>query len=140
MSKPSNLSVPITLDRERNLKLTIHDVDDALDNLQRPGGPELTTFDLLQQMAGLKWRTYAAILFVGLREDDPTIRTRDKARGLLEDYLAKGGALPPIAYAIKRAMLLSGAMSWDLWQSLATPEELALYGKEDPRTVTESIR
>jgi hypothetical protein len=136
----SNLFVPITLDKERRLRLTIHDVDDALDSLQRPGGPEVTTFDLLGQLAALKWRAYSAILRVGLREDDPTIRTMEKARTILDEYLQHGGNLALVAWAIKRAMLLSGAMSWDLWQQLATAEEKSLYGDADPRTVTESIR
>lgn len=140
MSQPISLFVPITIDRERRLKLTIHDVDDALDRLQRPTAPELTTFDLISQLAGLKWKAYSTILWVGLRDDDRSIRNPDIAEAMLSKYLEDGGALPPIAWAIKRAMLLSGALSWDTWLTLATDEEKSQYGETDPRAVTESIR
>lgn len=129
------IDVPLTLDKDRLLRLTPHDIDDVLERLERmrPQAPALNTFDLLAQLGGLKFVAYNHTLWAGLRHDDRTISSPDKARVLLEEYLSNGGSLAPVAHAIKRAMLLSGAISHDMWLALATDDEKAKYGEADPR-------
>ena len=114
------LYVDITLDKPRRLKLTIMDVGDAIDHLNRLSSrhEEMDSYKILMRLGSLEWKTWGAMLWVGLRAEDDRIKTADQAQRMLSKFLENGGDLAPLGKAIRKAMFLSGALPREVYAAL----------------------
>jgi hypothetical protein len=79
---------------------------------------EVDGIQILKLLAGMEWTAWGTILWAAMRHENPDVKSPDKARQMLSDYLADGGDLVPVGEAVRLAMFKSGALSKDLYYAL----------------------
>ena len=101
------MSVPITLDKPRELKFDLRAVQDLERALAgRPLGA------ILQDLAQIGITTITQALWAGLKHEDKSLTPALITR-MLETYLANGGRMMPIAQAISAALDETGIFRTD---------------------------
>ena len=103
----------LALDRPRRYKLTVFDARDALrflDILANAGGggrDKTTPVRMLGLLMAGDPDTFAQVLFVGLRHEDPKLN-HEKVLKIWSDYLEDGGDPATVATVIVEAGIASG--------------------------------
>lgn len=122
MSKfgPLELYVPVKLDKPRRIKLTPDDMVEVYDTLnsQASRKTEINGITIHNALGAFDWRAWGAVLWAGLRHEDPAIEDADMGRDIITRYVGQGGDLDPVARAIRKAMMQSGAMPRKVWERI----------------------